>query len=86
MQFQGAVIREQNVTFAIIVVKPSVLNDSYKAQETVIGFGRYFPGVPVVLMAQDLRGVPTYYGRKDIVQFMSRVPLHAIEWKSYTAD
>ena len=34
-------------------------------------------------MAQDLRGIPTYYGRKDISKFMATVPISAILWKEY---
>jgi hypothetical protein len=40
--------------------------------------------VPVVLMAQDYHGTPTYYGRQDIARFMADVPLEAIPWKEYT--
>jgi len=32
MQFEGAVIKEQGVTFAIVIVKPHVLNSSSQAQ------------------------------------------------------
>ena len=43
-------------------------------------------GVPVVLMAQDGRGTPTFYGRKDIANFMSGVPLNVIPWREYTIN
>ena len=45
-----------------------------------------FGGVPVVLMAQDNRGRPTYYGRPDISRFMASVPLRAIPWREYTIN
>jgi len=35
-------------------------------------------------MAQDYRGVPAYYGRKDISRFLANIPLHAIPWREYT--
>jgi len=85
MRFQGAVIREQGVTFAIVIVKAHVLNNRSTAARTIAQFAPRFPGVPVVLMAQDSRGTPSYYGRTDIVRFMSRVPLAAVPWKEYTA-
>ena len=31
----------------------------------------------------DNRGVPSYYGRKDIAAFLTRIPLSAIPWKKY---
>ena len=59
MKFQGAVVKEQGVTFAVVVVKKYVLSVRSKAQEVAQSFSRVFPGVPVILMAQDSRGVPT---------------------------
>lgn len=85
MQFQGAVIKEQGVTFAVVIVKPHVLNDHAEANRLIGSFQQsVFGSMPVVLMAQNSRGVPTYYGRRDIANFLSQVPLHTIPWKEYT--
>lgn len=84
MQFDGAVIKEQGVTFAIVVVKKHILDNRVEAGSTISSFERYFPGMPIILMAQDHKGVPTYYGRNDIVKFLTRVPMSAIPWKKYT--
>jgi len=43
-----------------------------------------FPGLPIILMAQDGRGVPTYWGRKDIVAFLAKLHVPQIPWKEYT--
>jgi len=86
MQFEGAVIKEQGITFAVVVVKAAVLNNAQRAKEALRGFGPVFPGLPVVLMAQDGRGRPTYYGRNDLSRFLSRVPLSAIPWKRYSCN
>ncbi len=86
MQIEGAVIREQGVTFAIVIVKNDVLQSSNKAQSAVASFMPVFPGMPIVLMSQDHRGVPTYYGRQDISCFMASVPVGAIPWKRYTVS
>ena len=84
--FQGAVIREQGVTFAVVVVKKYVLDNRAEANRTIGAFQEQaFQDIPVVLMTQDYRGVPTYYGREDIARFMAKVPLSAIPWKQYTA-
>ena len=84
MTFQGAVIREQGVTFAVVIVKKHVIDSSFEAGRAIATFQPVFPGVPVVLMAQDARGTPTYYGRRDISRFLASVPLSAIPWKKYT--
>lgn len=86
MQLQGAVIREQGVTFAVVVVQRHVVENRLMASQTVDQFGSVFPGMPVVLMAQDSRGTPTYYGRQDIARFMASVPLRAIPWRTYTLN
>jgi hypothetical protein len=84
MRFQGAVIREQGQTFAVVVVKQHVISSPSEAASAIGSFGTAFPGMPVVLMAQDGRGVPTYYGRPDISRFLASVPLRAIPWREYT--
>jgi hypothetical protein len=84
MTIDGAVIREQGVTFAVVIVKAQVLNNSFEADRTIGAFQPLFPGLPVVLMAQDHRGVPTYYGRRDISQFMASVLPSRVPWERYT--
>lgn len=86
MQFEGAVIREQNVTFAIVIVKKHILDNRIQANDAIRAFSPAFPGMPVVLMAQDSRGRASYYGRRDISQFLARMPLHAIPWRRYTLN
>jgi len=83
MTFQGSIIREQGVTFAIVVVKPHIVQSQRAAQDAIRAFQPAFPGVPVALMAQDAFGTPTYYGRQDIVQFLSHVPMQCIPWKEF---
>jgi hypothetical protein len=83
MTFEGAVVKEQNVTFAVVVVKEHVVNDSTEAARAVASFIPMFPGLPVVLMGQDGFGRPKYYGRHDIVNFLANVPLQAIPWRKY---
>lgn len=86
MKFQGALIKQQGVTFAIIIVKPHVLDIPSEAN-SMRAFGtRAFGPVPIILMAQDSRGIPTYSGRRDIVKFLTRVPIQAIPWRAYTVS
>ena len=86
MQLQGAIVREQGVTFAVVVVQRHVVEDRLRAVQAVGQFGTVFPGMPVVLIAQDSRGIPTYYGRQDIARFMASVPLRSIPWRTYTVS
>lgn len=84
MRFQGALIKEQSVIFGIVVVKPHVLQNDAVAN-TMRSFGnQVFGRVPIVLMAQNSRGVPTYLGRRDIVNFLSKVSMSRIPWREYT--
>lgn len=84
MTFEGAVVREQGVTFAIVVVKQQVLVNSFSANEAASSFTPLFPGLPIVLMAQNHSGRPTYWGRPDIVRFLSRIAMSRIPWKKYS--
>jgi hypothetical protein len=86
MTIEGAVIREQGLTFAVVVVKRHVLDNSFEADRAIRSFQPLFPGLPLVLMAQDHQGVPTYYGRRDISQFMASVPLECVPWNEYTVS
>jgi hypothetical protein len=83
MQFDGVLLKEQGVTFAIVIVKPHVLNSSIECDNARRSFSPVFPGVPIILMAQNSRGVPTYQGRTDIVRFLSKVSPSRIPWKRY---
>ena len=86
MQFQGAVIQEQGVTFGILIVQEHILNDLTRRDALVKKASRLFGGIPTVLMVQDFNGTPTYYGRSDIAEFMASVPLEAVPWKEYTVS
>ena len=86
MKFQGAVIKEQGVRFAVLVVKKSVINNTIEANKAMQSFRPLFPGMPVVLMGQDQNGRPTYYGRPDLARFLAHVSLNAIPWREYSMD
>ncbi|MCU6687039.1 hypothetical protein OCV99_10850 [Dorea acetigenes] len=85
MSFDGALIKEQGVTFAIVIVKPSVLTSADK-ESIRQNFSQYFGYVPTILMAQNSRGIPTYDGRRDIVKFLSHIHPSRIPWKHYTVN
>ncbi len=84
MEFEGAKVTEQGVTFGIVIVKAHVLRSTVEqAKARRLGTQAFGP-VPIILMAQDGRGTPTYQGRRDIVTFLSRIAFQRIPWKKYT--
>lgn len=86
MKFTGAVIKEKGVTFAVVVVKKSIIDNRIQSNKAVQSFQPLFPGIPVILMAQDHGGKPKYYGRRDIVRFLAGVTFQAIPWKEYRIE
>ncbi|MBX9689085.1 MAG: hypothetical protein K2X27_20415 [Candidatus Obscuribacterales bacterium] len=84
MKFEGALIREQGITFGVAIVEQHQLRSTDR-DKVVLQFSRIFRA-PTVLMAQDNRGIPQYYGRKDIVNFLANVPLAAIPWREYNVS
>lgn len=84
MKVQGAVIKEQGVTFAIVVVKKHVVDSTGQSEDAMVAFAPLFPGMSIVLMGQDPRGIPKYRGRRDIVNFLANIHPTQIPWKEYT--
>ncbi|TWT43459.1 hypothetical protein Pla111_24100 [Botrimarina hoheduenensis] len=85
MQIDGALVREQGVEFAIVIVKPHVINTQAAADSARDGFASIgdFSGLSIVLAAQDSQGVFTYQGRPDIVDFLAHIDASRIPWKRY---
>ena len=86
MRINGAVVKEQGVTFAIVIVKPSAIQTSTAADEARTSFRPLFPGLPLVLAAQDSRGRFEYQGRNDLVRFLASIDPRRIPWKEYTVS
>jgi len=84
MSFDAALVREQGVKFAIVAVKNHAVSSDAARRQAMAAFGTHFPGVPIVLMAQDGQGRPTFWGRSDIVRFLAQVPLGALPWKRFS--
>lgn len=86
MQFEGAVIREQGVVFAVVVVKRHIVDNPAVANTTIKSFVPAFPGLPIILMGQDSFGRSKWFGRRDIARFMANLPLTAIPWRRYNLN
>ena len=84
-RFRGAVLKEQGVTFAVVLVRSDVVEGpAGQAEEARAAFGLLFPGMPVVLMCRDQGGRASYHGRRDIARFLSTVRERAINWIDYS--
>ncbi|MBN8816059.1 MAG: hypothetical protein J0J06_11505 [Sphingomonas sp.] len=84
MQIDGALVREQGVVFAVVAVKKHVVDDRAQALSTARSFAPLFSNVPIILMGQDNAGGATFFGRQDIVRFLSQISLNRLPWKRYT--
>ena len=83
MAFEAAVIKEQGVSFVVLPVKSHVFNLPSSKQEMII-FGQLkFPGLPIVLMRKRIDGRAEYYGRPDILKFLSNVHPSRLPWAKY---
>lgn len=82
----AALVREQGVKFAVVVVSSGTTSNRASARAAIVAYRRIF-GLPlVVLMEQDARGVPTYYGRPDIVRFLSGIDFRQLPWSRYSVN
>ncbi|MDQ3368394.1 MAG: hypothetical protein M3680_23460 [Myxococcota bacterium] len=64
----------------IVVVRPWILADPHEVALYVAAFHLRF-GIPIVLMAQDERRVPTYVGPAAIVRALAVLPFEIIPWQ-----
>jgi hypothetical protein len=86
MQFEAALVREQNVEFAVVVVRRGVIDNRLEANRTRASFAQAFGLVPVVLMDQDHRGVPRYFGRPEIVDFLASIDFRRLPWAKWSLN
>jgi hypothetical protein len=84
VKIQGAVVKEQGITFAIVIVKPPAMQTAQDSAKTRATFQGLFPGFQLVLASQDSRGTFSYQGRKDLVGFLASIDASRIPWKEYT--
>lgn len=88
MQFKGAVILAKGLEVGIVVVDPHVLNDKTQYDEVSVGATKAlgqgpFGWRPIVLMALDDEGEPTYMGSKDIIDLLSDLDFERYPWETY---
>ncbi|MCR4529881.1 MULTISPECIES: hypothetical protein [Acinetobacter] len=84
MKITAALTIEQNVEFAVVLVKPTAMYNTFASNQTRQGLQAYFPDVPIVLASQDSRGRFSYQGRNDLVDFLAAIDPARLPWKEYT--
>ena len=83
MPFDAALVRERGVSFAVVSVRSSAVGSESSRQAAVQAFSGEFPGVPIVLMAQEASGRARFWGRPDIVRFLAKVHPARLPWRRY---
>ena len=82
MSFDAAHTKERGVLFTVVAVQETATQPANQ-EATRRNFQRRFPEAPVVLMSQDWQGVPTYFGRPDLVEFLVGVHPAGLPWRTY---
>jgi hypothetical protein len=79
--FDAALTKHGNVTFVVVSVQDSVVNSPSEAAQVISGMSLRF-GCPAVLMGSHSHKL---YGRRDIVQFLSKIDFRRLPWKRWSA-
>ncbi|BBO79611.1 hypothetical protein DSCO28_01770 [Desulfosarcina ovata subsp. sediminis] len=86
MKFQGALITEQGITFAVVVVKKPFLQNTLTSNKKREEYQQIFPGIPIILAAKEGRGIFQFQGRKDLVNLLASIDSSRIPWKDYSVS
>lgn len=79
MTGEVALIREQGQTFAVLAVKPHVVQ-SPTERETMLAAAREWFGVRTALLAEDGRT----WGPNDIVRWLRNVRVSQLPWRQFS--
>jgi hypothetical protein len=80
LQIEAALTKEQGVTFVVIGVKSYIFRSPAQREEALGSLSAAFPGAEPILMHTNTRNVE-YFGRPDIVRFLSNVDPLELPWK-----
>ncbi|KUO75295.1 MAG: hypothetical protein APF81_17570 [Desulfosporosinus sp. BRH_c37] len=82
-QIEGAIVKDQGITFAIVIVKDETIQNTSKSKEAMDAYRHIFPDMPIILLGRDSQGKSTYCGPKDMVNFLANVDPNRIPWRRY---
>jgi len=86
MEFTAAVYKKDVSTCVVVIVKREVVEDDLLASEAIKVFSKFFPLMPVVLMAQNFKGDGIYCGPADLVRLLDKVKPEELAWKTYQVN
>jgi len=86
MKIKGAIIKEQNVKFAVVETAIETLKSQNDMNTIKDKFSPLFGNIPVIFMAKNAKGIPVFIGRKDIVDFLSNNDISRIPWREFTSN
>jgi len=87
MTLDGAVLHEGGVTFALASVPPNILTNPRTADQLLDSLKRdLFPDMPILLMAREWSGKPSYYGSPDAQRALRGVHIGRIAWSRYNVS
>jgi len=86
MKIKGAIIKEQNVKFAVVETITATLKSKSEMEKIKQTFAPLFGGIPIVFMARNTKGIPVFIGRKDIVDFLSNNDVSKIPWREFVSS
>ncbi|AFM40939.1 hypothetical protein Desaci_1962 [Desulfosporosinus acidiphilus SJ4] len=82
-QITGAVVNEQGLKFAIVVVNHDVVQNISENEKALDAYRYLFPDMPIILLGHDWQGKSAYYGQKDLVDFLAQIDPQRIPWRRY---
>ena len=82
-EFTAAIVQKNEYTFVVVIVKRDVLEDNRLFTEAFNLFSRYFPLMPVVLMAQNFKGDGIFRGPENLVKLVENDRPEDLPWNTY---
>lgn len=82
--YQGGIVIGHKKRFGIVRVDKAVIDNREEAVRTMQSLLPLFPGLPVVLVAEEGKEKPLYFARPDLMNFLMDFHLPSVEWKEYT--
>jgi len=83
VEFTAAIVQKAEQTFVVVIVKRDVLEDNRLSAEAIKLFSRYFPLMPVVLMAQNFKGDGVFRGPETLVKLVENDKPEVLPWNTY---
>jgi hypothetical protein len=81
MRGKVALVREQGQSFAVLLVKSSVLSSKNRCEE-IVAFGEQEFGVRTALIGEDGRT----WGSPDIVRWLKGVLIEQLPWRDFSTS